>query len=76
MIKNQKLILELITKCVCFIVIVKENENWMRHGYPSSMGTPITILKRGPSNGTPQIDSQVKYKCYNVVCTYSVLFNY
>lgn len=32
----------------------------MRHGYPTAMGAPITILKRGPS-GTSQIDTQVKY---------------
>ncbi|VVC29950.1 OST-HTH/LOTUS domain,NYN domain, limkain-b1-type,Marf1, conserved domain,PIN domain-like,Marf1, RNA [Cinara cedri] len=39
----------------------KENENWMRHGYPASMshGTPITILKRGPNSGTSQMDTQI-----------------
>lgn len=40
---------------------VKQNENWMRHGYPAAMGhgTPVTILKRGPS-GASQLDTQVK----------------
>lgn len=40
--------------------LVKQNENWMRHGYPAAMshGGPITILKRGP-NGTSQMDTQV-----------------
>ncbi|XP_050521810.1 meiosis regulator and mRNA stability factor 1 [Daktulosphaira vitifoliae] len=39
---------------------LKQNENWMRHGYPAAMnhGGPITILKRGP-NGGSQIDTQI-----------------
>lgn len=40
----------------------------MRHGYPTAMnhGTPITILKRGPS-GTSQIDTQVNiYHDYSI----------
>lgn len=34
----------------------------MRHGYPAAMnhGTPVTILKRGPS-GSSQMDTQVRY---------------
>lgn len=43
--------------------LVKQNENWMRQGYPAAMGhngPPITILKRGPS-GTSQTDNQVKF---------------
>lgn len=47
-----------------FIFPAKQNENWMRHGYPTTMGNngaPITILKRGPSGQPSQIDSQVKY---------------
>lgn len=40
---------------------MKQNENWMRHGYPAAMGhgAPVTILKRGQS-GASQLDTQVK----------------
>lgn len=58
---------------IYFIYLVKQSENWMRHGYPAAMGhgAPITILKRGPS-GTSQTDTQVKmrYIYKNVTYTY------
>jgi len=54
---------------------VNQNENWMRHGYPTTMGhgTPITILKRGPG-GTSQIDPQVRKKSILIMCYYYYYF--
>lgn len=57
-----------------FIFSAKQNENWMRHGYPAAMnqGGPVTILKRGPSV-TSQMDTQVKFyyvKLIKVLCNF------
>ncbi|XP_025194845.1 meiosis regulator and mRNA stability factor 1 isoform X2 [Melanaphis sacchari] len=57
---NQEQIDAIHTQSLPPQIPLKQNENWMRHGYPTTMGhgTPITILKRGLS-GTSQIDTQV-----------------